>query len=161
MYVALCSPHSRYSCRLVQQLNSFSLQQMTKAKRLKYTNWCLLIGMALTLCTSIALEATHSRHSRLVVAHMGLALYSVILCVVHIYLHFGRCNWFLRFSKLKKQATRILWWCFLSVIVSAIIATVHWSTTGVHAPIGGIHGKTCFLMLAVAFAHVFKRRRCM
>ncbi|MBO4966041.1 MAG: hypothetical protein J6C81_07240 [Muribaculaceae bacterium] len=70
-------------------------------------------------------------------------------------LHSG--NWFRKFSKIKSPVTRILWWLFLITVLSAIVALVHWLGTYAHSPVGGVHGKIGFLMIAVAIGHTIKR----
>ena len=130
---------------------------MQKAKKLKIVNWSLLTAMALTLTTSIWLEATDSTSAILVWHHVGIATVAVLLGVEHIRLHFGWSNWFKKFSKMKKQAVRILWWLFLLLVISAIIALAHWIVTGMHSPVGGVHGKIGFLMIIFAIGHVAKR----
>jgi heme/copper-type cytochrome/quinol oxidase subunit 2 len=132
---------------------------MQKAQKLRYINWSLIVGMTITLATSIALEATDSSNVALIIAHIIVALISVVLGIIHIKLHFGNSNWFKKFSKLKNQAIRILWWLFLVLMLSALAATIHWLVTGFHSPIGGIHGKIGFLMMIFAIGHVVKRRK--
>ena len=130
---------------------------MQKKKKIKIVNWSLLLAMALTLVTSIWLEATDNTSPILVWHHVGIATVAVLLGIEHIRLHLGWSNWFKKFSKMKKQAVRILWWLFLLLVISAIIALAHWIVSGVHSPVGGIHGKIGFLMIIFAIGHVAKR----
>ncbi len=89
--------------------------------------------------------------------HILLGVIFLSACAWHIFLHFGVNNRIVRFSKSKKVPLRVLWWPYLITLVSRVIACVHWLVTFAHSPIGGVHGKIGFLMLAFAIGHVVKR----
>ena len=68
----------------------------------------------------------------------------------HIWLHFGKSNWFTRFHRQKSRLTRILWWATLATLASGIIATAHSLGSFTHGHIGGVHGKLGFLMIILS-----------
>lgn len=76
-----------------------------------------------------------------------------------VFLHFKRSNWFAKFQKLKKPATRILWYLYCLMLVLGIAAFIHWIISCHHSPLGGIHGKIGFIMIAFAIGHTVKRIR--
>lgn len=130
---------------------------MNKAQKLRFCNWTLLILMILTLASGIQLEATGSRGSVPVWLHIIVASVFISFCIYHISLHFGWQRWLFKFRKLKSNVTRILWWISVVTTLSAFIALIHWLGTNTHSPIGGIHGKIGFLMIAFAIGHTIKR----
>lgn len=130
---------------------------MTKKSKLKLCNWMLLISTVAILGSGIELEIIHGDNIASVAIHIILGIIFESLAIWHIYLHCGNRNWFLSFSKLKKPVTRILWWLFILTLVSGLVALFHWGGTLIHSPIGGIHGKIGFLMIAVAIGHIIKR----
>lgn len=130
---------------------------MNKVRKLQLCNWLLLIITIVVLVSSIMLEATSSRYIVLVISHIIIASIFCALVVWHIYLNLHSGNWFRKFSKIKSPVTRILWWLFLITVLSAIVALVHWLGTYAHSPVGGVHGKIGFLMIAVAIGHTIKR----
>ena len=132
---------------------------MRKIARLKICNRSLLVSAVAVLVSGIQLEATHSMGIMSVWLHVVIGLLFMGLVAYHIYLHFGRSNWFAKFSQLRSQATRILWWVTLITLISGIIAVIHRTATFGHSVIGGIHGKLGFLMIALSLAHVCKRAR--
>lgn len=130
---------------------------MKKIVKLKICDWGLLVLTVAILASGIQLEATHSRGLTPVWIHIALGLLFMGFVAWHVFLHFGGSNWFARFRKQKSQVTRILWWVYLVVLVSGIVACVHWVATYVHAPVGGLHGKLGFLMIILAIGHIVKR----
>lgn len=130
---------------------------MKKAWKLRFCNWTLLILMILTLASGIQLEATGSRGSVPVWLHIIVASVFISFCVYHIYLHFGWQRWLFKFRRLISNVTRILWWISVITTLSAFIALIHWLGTNSHSPIGGMHGKIGFLMIAFAIGHTIKR----
>ncbi len=66
---------------------------------------------------------------------------------------------FKKFTKVKSPVTKFLWWLLVFTIISAIIAFVHWLGTYQHSPIGGLHGKIGFAMIAVVIGHTLKRKK--
>lgn len=132
---------------------------MTKKEKLKLCNWLLLISTIAILASGIELEIIHGSSNLSVVLHIIIGVIFEALAIWHIFLHFGNRNWFLSFSKLKKPVTRILWWLFILTVVSGLVALFHWGGTLAHSPIGGIHGKIGFVMIAVAIGHICKRFR--
>lgn len=130
---------------------------MKKKTKLKICNWSLIVLTLGILASGIQLEATDSSEVISVWIHIVVGMVFMGLVGYHIYLHFGWSNWFDRFHKLKSQMTRVLWWVSLLTLLSAIIALIHWLTTAVHSPIGGIHGKLGFLMILLAICHIVKR----
>ena len=130
---------------------------MKKSQKLKICNWTLLITTIAILVSAIELEVTDSRATTDVWLHILIGLTFSGLVGWHIYLHFGQTNWAKKVSQQKKQLTRILWWIFLLTFISGIIATIHWLDCYIHSPIGGIHGKIGFLMIALSIGHICKR----
>ena len=129
---------------------------MKKARKLKICDWTLAVLLPIVLASSIQLEATSSMGIAPVVFHIAVAAPFMVLIVWHIYLHFNWKKWLSRLSKLKVP-TRILWWLYLLTFLSGLITLVHWAATHEHGPIGGIHGKIGFLMIAFAIGHTIKR----
>ena len=125
--------------------------------KLKICNWSLLIASVMMLASSIQLEATRSRSALFVGIHVFIGLIFCVLVLSHVYLHFKVSNWFLKFNKLKKTVTRILWYIFLLTIILGLATLIHWLITDNHSPLGGIHGKFGLLMFAVAIVHIVKR----
>ena len=130
---------------------------MKKITKLKICNWSLLSLTIAILISGIQLEATHSIGLTSVWIHILIGVLFIGMVAYHVYLHFGRCNWFSKFRKQKSQVTRILWWVALVTLVSGVAAMIHWITTFTHAPIGGVHGKFGFLMIILSIGHIAKR----
>lgn len=130
---------------------------MKKITKLKICDWCLLIFTIAILASGIQLEAIHSSGLTSVWIHIIAGVIFACLVAYHLYLHFGRSNWFSKIRNQKNQLTRILWWVSLITLITGIIALVHWLTTFNHAPIGGVHGKLGFLMVLLSIAHIIKR----
>ena len=130
---------------------------MKKITKLKICNWSLLAFTFAILISGIQLEATHSIGLTSVWIHILIGVLFIGMVAYHVYLHFGRCNWFSKFRKQKSQVTRILWWVALVTLVSGVAAMIHWITTFTHAPIGEVHGKFGFLMIILSIGHIAKR----
>ena len=130
---------------------------MKKLTKLKICNRSLLLATFAVLISGIELEAIKSSSSLSVWIHIILGLLFMGFVCIHIYLHFGKSNWFARFSKLRSQATRILWWLTLITLITGIATTVRWIVTNSHSPLGGIHGKFGFLLLILSIFHIVKR----
>ncbi|MDE6577787.1 MAG: hypothetical protein K2J82_02320 [Muribaculaceae bacterium] len=130
---------------------------MNKKEKLKILNVGLLPMTLAILASGIQLELTESSGTGSVWTHIGIGIVFMTMVVYHIYMHFGNSNWFARFSKLKSQFTRILWWVSLITLFSGVIAMIHWFVSQEHSPIGGIHGKIGFLMILMAIFHIGKR----
>lgn len=130
---------------------------MKKIEKLKICDWCLLIMTLAMLVSGVQLEATDSRGATSVWIHIAVGILFFTLVAYHIFLHFGKSNWFSKFSKQKNQYTRVLWWVSLLTFISAVIAFVHWATSFTHSPIGGVHGKIGFVMIILAVGHICKR----
>ena len=131
---------------------------MTKAQKLKLCDRTLAILLPVVLTSGIWLEACSSEGFLPVVLHVCVALPFMCLIIWHIYLHFHWTKWLSKFRKLKVP-TRILWWLYLLTFVSGAATLIHWSIAAEHGPLGGIHGKIGFLMIAFAIAHTLKRRK--
>ena len=97
--------------------------------KLKICNWSLLIASVMMLASSIQLEATRSRSALFVGIHVFIGLIFCVLVLSHVYLHFKVSNWFLKFNKLKKTVTRILWYIFLLTIILGLATLIHWLIT--------------------------------
>ena len=130
---------------------------MKKITKLKVCNWGLLSLTTAILISGIQLEATHSNGLTSVWIHILTGVLFMGMAAYHVYLHFGKSNWFLKFRKQKSQVTRILWWIALVTLVSGVAAMVHWVTTFTHSSIGGVHGKLGFLMIILSIGHIIKR----
>lgn len=129
---------------------------MTKAQKLKICDWTLAILLPIVLATSIQLEVTSSSGIFPVVLHIIAALLFISLIIWHIFLHFQWKKWLVKFSKLKVP-TRILWWLYILTFLSGIATFIHWLIENEHSPLGGVHGKIGFLMIAFAIGHTIKR----
>lgn len=130
---------------------------MKKITKLKICNWCLLMLTVAILISGIQLEATHSSGLSPVWIHIAIGVLFMVFIGWHIFLHFGKSNWFSKFHKQKSQVTRILWWIALVTFISGIVAAIHWIGCFTHAPIGGVHGKIGFLMIILSIGHICKR----
>ena len=130
---------------------------MKKITKLKVCNWSLLSLTIAILISRIQLEATHSNGITSVWIHILTGVLFMGMAAYHVYLHFGKSNWFLKFRKQKSQVTRILWWVALVTLVSGVTAIIHWVTTFTHSSIGGVHGKLGFLMIILSIGHITKR----
>ena len=131
---------------------------MTKVQKLKRCNWALAVLLPIVLASSIQLEATSSGGRLPVILHLIVTVPFMCLIIWHIYLHFQWKKWLTRFSKLKVP-TRILWWLYALTFLSGLATFIHWLITQAHGPLGGIHGKIGFLMIAFAIGHVIKRNK--
>ena len=125
-------------------------------KKLKISNWTLLIIYILTLVSSLQLEIAGNASRLWVILHLIVDTSFLAVIVWHIYLHFRWDNW-RRLLKGKKKG--ILKWmsifCLL-VILSAVIATIDWYIKGVHTGPGAIHGKIGFIFLIAVVIHLIK-----
>ena len=130
---------------------------MKKITKLKICNWSLLALTIAILISGIQLEATHSIGLTSVWIHILIGVLFMGMVAYHVYLHFGKSNWFLKFRKQKSQVTRILWWVALVTLVTGVAAMIHWATTFTHSSIGGVHGKLGFLMIILSIGHITKR----
>lgn len=127
-------------------------------KKLLWCDWALVVVGLLMLASGIQLEVLAGAEAWAVWAHVVVGvLFSFLVCW-HVWLHFRWSNWFARFQKLKKPVTRILWYLFLLTFLLGLAAFIHWLNGGGHSPLGGIHGKVGFVMIAVAAGHTLKRR---
>lgn len=130
---------------------------MKKIEKLRICNCSLLVLTVAILASGIQLEATDSAGLTPVWIHVAIGLAFMAVVAYHVFLHFGKSNWFSRFRKQKSPVTRILWWVGLITLLTGLIAWIHWLTTFTHAPIGGVHGKIGFLMIILAIGHICKR----
>lgn len=130
---------------------------MKKIIRLKICDWSLLILAVAILVSGIQLETTHSTGLTSVWIHIAVGILFMGMATYHIFLHFGYSNWFTKINKQKSPVTRILWWISLITLITGIIALAHWLTTFTHAPIGGAHGKSGFLMILLSSGHIINR----
>ncbi|MDE6416219.1 MAG: hypothetical protein K2K68_04240 [Duncaniella sp.] len=129
---------------------------MTKTDKLKICDWTLAGLLPVVLASSIQLEATDGGGTGWMIVHVIVA--SAFMCTIlwHIYLHFQWKKWLVKFAK-QKIATRILWWLYVLTLLSGIAAFIHRLIEINHGPLGGIHGKIGFLMIAFAIGHTLKR----
>lgn len=130
---------------------------MKKIEKLRICNCSLLVLTVAILASGIQLEATDSAGLTPVWIHVVIGLAFMAVAAYHVFLHFGKSNWFSRFRKQKSPVTRILWWVGLITLLTGLIAWSHWLKTFTHAPIGGLHGKIGFLMIILAIGHICKR----
>ncbi len=129
---------------------------MKKAQKTRICDWTLAILLPIVLASSIQLEATASRGTLPVIIHVTITLPFMCLIIWHIYLHFQWKKWLVKFSKLKIP-TRLLWWLYVLTFLSGTVTFIHWLLEPRHTPLGGIHGKIGFLMIAFAIGHTVKR----
>ncbi|MDE7351235.1 MAG: hypothetical protein K2N25_09215 [Muribaculaceae bacterium] len=132
---------------------------MNKIAKLKWCDWSLLLLTIAILVSGIYLEVTDSNGLAAVWMHIALGILFFIYVACHIFLHFGKSNWFERFRRLKSQFTRVLWWVSLATLITGIISCIHWFITLSHSPLGGIHGKIGFLMVILCCGHIWKRKK--
>ena len=132
---------------------------MTKKAKIKICNLSLLVLGVLVLVSGIQLEATSGRLLWNVWLHILVGILFFIGIVWHIVLHFGWKQWTTRFRKLKSPVTHVLAIAAAVALASAVPATLHWMGDHLHSPVGAVHGKIGFLMLAVAIGHTVKRFR--
>lgn len=130
---------------------------MKKITKLKICDWILLVLTVAMFISGIQLEVTHSNGMTSVWIHIIIGLLFMCMSSYHIFLHFGYCGWVAKLHKLKSQVTRILGWVSLITLITGIIASIHWSGTFTHSPIGGVHGKLGFLMLLLSAGHIARR----
>lgn len=132
---------------------------MKKSLKLKICDWSLLALTATILASGIQLEATDGTPAWTVWLHIAIGVPFMALSGWHIWLHFGKSNWFTRFHRQKSRLTRILWWATLATLASGIIATAHSLGSFTHGHIGGVHGKLGFLMIILSVCHIVARIR--
>lgn len=130
---------------------------MKKSTKLRLCNRSLLVVSAVILGSGIQLEVIHSSVNLWVWLHIIIGLIFMVLVGIHIFLHFGRSNWFAKFSNLKSRATRILWWVTVLTLITGLASTVRYIATNTHTPLGGIHGKLGFLLIILSIFHIAKR----
>ena len=129
---------------------------MTKLQRLRICDWTLAVMLPVVLASGIQLEATSSGGIISVVLHVVVSVTFMCLIIRHIYLLFQWKKWLTKFSKLKVP-TRILWWLYVATFATGIATLIHWLIANTHTPLGGIHGKIGFLMIAFAIGHTLRR----
>lgn len=130
---------------------------MKHITKLKICDWSLLGLTAATLLSGIQLEILSGSSSGWIWIHIVECLLFIGFCAWHIQLHFKTSNWFVRFKNLKNHVTRILWWVSLLTFVTGIAASSDWIVSGVHGPVGAVHGKIGFLMIILVVGHAIKR----
>lgn len=130
---------------------------MKKSAGLKLCNWVLLVASAAILISGAQLEIIHCKDEFSVWLHVFIGLLFMALVGGHIYLHFGKSNWFVKFSYLKSGATRVLWWTAILTLISGVACAARQFATNTHTPLGGIHGKLGFLMLILSIFHITRR----
>lgn len=130
---------------------------MTKTLQLRICNFALLVFLVIMLVSGIWLEATSGRSFAMVWLHVATGIIFFALIGWHIYLHFGRKNWFRRFAKLRKRLTAVLWWVTIITLISSFVALFHRVDSYTHSTLGGVHGKLGFLMLIIAIIHTIER----
>lgn len=137
----------------------FRKEKMNTASKLKLCNRFLGCVIVLMLASGIQLEVTSGQYVWSVWLHIILGILLTVLSVYHIFLHYRHTNWFARFRKNQRTATRILWWLFLVTVISGIAATIIWIDGNSHSHLGAIHGKFGFLMVQFVIIHVVKNTR--
>ena len=136
--------------------NYFVTLQYEKVQKLKICDWTLAILLPIVLASSIQLEATSSSGVFPIIFHIIVALPFMCIIIWHIYLHFQWEKWFTKFSKLK-VTTRILCCLYILTFLSRVATFIHWLIENGHSPLGGVHGKIGFLLIAFAIGHTIKR----
>lgn len=130
--------------------------RMKKSEKNKICDWILVFLLPIVFASSIQLEITSSKGFLPIILHIVVAISFMCLIIWHIYLHFNWQKWLTKFSKLKVQ-TRILWWLYVLTFISGLAVFIHWIVNQQHSPLGGIHGKIGFLMIAFAIGHLIVR----
>lgn len=130
---------------------------MKKITKLRLCNWGLLVASAAIFISGLQLEVIHSSGELSIWIHIIIGSLFMGLVGAHLFLHFGKSNWFAKFSNLKSRATRILWWVTILTLITGIATSVRWILTNTHTPLGGIHGKLGFLMIILSIFHIIDR----
>lgn len=76
-----------------------------------------------------------------------------------IYLHFRWNNWIMRLIRKRRGVVRWMTVSGLLLILSACIATIHWTATTAHTVVGAIHGKIGFIFILLTIIHIIRYRR--
>lgn len=132
---------------------------MTKKERLRLCDRVLAAVAAVTLASSVQLEAMPGRGAVWVWCHIVVGVAMLALVVRHLYLHFGWRGWPGRLRAQKSPVTRWLGVTGLLVALSAVAATAHWLVSQTHATVGGVHGKLGFIFMALCVGHTLRRAR--
>ena len=130
---------------------------MKKIIKLTLCNWNLLIASGAVLISGIQLELIHCSSRLSVWLHIIIGLLFMGLVGAHIFLHFGKSDWFAKFNHIKSRTTRIMWWTTIITLITGLATSVRWIVTNAHSPLGGIHGKLGFLMIILSIFHIVNR----
>ena len=137
----------------------------TKKDKLQTVDVALIIVAIFVLISSIQMEATAGAaifgvsFTAYTIVHIVLAISMMGLVSYHLYLHFGWKQWVAKLRKTPKVVTRILSVVAALALISGVAATTEWLIHRQHTPIGGIHGKIGFLMLAIVVGHTIRRAK--
>lgn len=132
-------------------------------KSLYHCNILLAIVAPLAVSSGILLEFLHGgafsgiSFNTWVYAHVLVSLMCMILISIHLRLHWGKLSeWNKKLHSLRSRNTKWLTVFALLVVVSGIIATLHWLSDG-HSGIGGLHGKIGWILAIFMIIHLFKK----
>lgn len=117
---------------------------------------CLLFLALIMLASGLQLELTHSGGLVWIWLHMFIGILFFAGIIWHIYLHFNKASWIKRF-RTQKSLTKWLAVLGLLTMLSAVAAMIHWLSTAVHSPIGGVRGKSGLVFLLLAIIHTARR----
>ncbi len=144
---------------VTQCQNHRAIAAMKSIAKLRICDWSLIVLTTGALFSGIQLELLSGSSYFWIWVHIGLSLLFLGICIWHIQLHFKSSNWFIRFKNLKSHVTKMLWWISLFTLATGMAASLDWLASGVHGPIGAIHGKIGFLMILLVVGHIVKRMK--
>lgn len=136
---------------------------MNKIEKLRLCNLWLMVTGLLVLMSGLQMEVCGGcgcfglPFSLLMYVHCALGIFMFVLVAIHLYLHFGKCNWFSKIKGMKNIRTKWLAVCFSITVILSLVAFFYILETMKHTPIGGIHGKIGFFFLAYCLGHTIKR----
>lgn len=132
---------------------------MNNNSGLKQCNRVLLVTTLLILASSLQLEINSHAPVLWVWIHIVTGILFLSLICRHIYLHFRWNNWIMRLIRKRRGVVRWMTVSGLLLILSACIATIHWTATTAHTVVGAIHGKIGFIFILLTIIHIIRYRR--
>lgn len=146
---------------MIQNQTTTTKAKGSKLKPLKICDRALLVLTLLILASSLQLEITAGATPLWVWLHMALGTLFLLLILRHLYLHFRWTNWWTRLvaSRPTRRPLRWLTITGLLLLLSAIVAALHWLAAPVHSFPGALHGKIGFLFLILLIPHILRHRR--
>lgn len=84
---------------------------MNKIEKLRLCNLWLMVTGLLVLMSGLQMEVCGGcgcfglPFSLLMYVHCALGIFMFVLVAIHLYLHFGKCNWFSKINKRNEKHT--------------------------------------------------------